>query len=241
MKKEQLNLFIILILLGVFSCSNPTEELTEEIETNSLQKASNDFAEFYEVINMLDIEKISIPALGAELSINNGQFLNESDEFIYDAFYNQTAHILIEFSSNTKIVLSENNDDNPHDVEVETRCGGSNITFYDDTYFRDRELSVDLSSCTNLPPLTWCITDENLKETFSTNPVKKGFNDKCSSFIVENRCFDSWVQLTMYEDTNFEGRSITYDIRPRVRFFEENLHLTGFNDKMSSYRATTFN
>ena len=116
--------------------------------------------------------------------------------------------------------------DNPiSNLKANSRATAS---FYDDRNFRDRRLTVTT---------TTCIEDDDLRNTYSTVPRKRGFNDKTSSVQVTGV-----GRLIMYDDRNFEDRFVMFSfngffpIRDFTWFTNpETNRLDSFNDKMSSY------
>lgn len=123
-------------------------------------------------------------------------------------------------------------EDNSQEEARERNSCRYEVTFFDDTNFSDRFLRIKSSSI--------FFADSDLKNTYSTSPRKRGFNDKTSSIKITPPCCSCFntssepvtLVLELFDDKNFKDRRIVAHILNPT----EVPTLPNFNDKLSSFK-----
>ncbi|MFK7785676.1 MAG: hypothetical protein AB8B56_11200 [Crocinitomicaceae bacterium] len=135
---------------------------------------------------------------------------------------NEKAEVTIITSEESRLFPKEE-DGRKLDESIHNRSGFEyTVTFYDDNNFSDRYLRINKSYSSHY--------DSDLKDTYSTNPWKKGFNDKTSSLRIESPEYKS-LRVRLYDDKNYQDTKIILTVSADKVFTIANL---GFENIFSS-------
>lgn len=223
---------------------------------------------------VLDQSVINFESLGA-VTVNvakdeNGKVRKDyglRQKEVEDFFTNNPGHItLIDYKANgtyeVNIIKDQNSPLYPKETELTEKGGGAvaakssnyEVTLYDDDSFRDRYLRIVKS---------YNHYDSDLKNTYSTSPRKKGFNDKMSSLIAKAPS-NKRLRIRLYDDKNYQDTQIilTLDANTSlyvtyfgiVYYLNNNpgttsnyvdfigqYYIPRFNDKLSSFKLEVLN
>ncbi len=170
-----------------------------------------------------------------------GEFKNEVEAFLAENLSTVTIVREDENGFDITVLTSQDSPLYPNDVEY-TESQGTNtigkrfddwsVTLYDDNFYQDRYLTRSRS-------FGQSYSDSDLKNSYSTNPFKKGFNDKTTSLKGTLSDFNSNKQLkvTLYDDKNFQDTQKIFYSNIVGNISHPHLGILGFNDKCSSYKV----
>jgi hypothetical protein len=213
---------------------------------------------------VLAVSTVNFESLG-EIEVKTVQ--NEEGQVFYD-YGSKQKEVDEFFESNPDHVTLINHDENgntdvtiikgeesrlfPKEEDPEKVEGSANrsgyeytVTFYDDNNFQDRYLRINKSYSSHY--------DSDLKNTYSTNPWKKGFNDKTSSLRIESPLYKS-LRVRMYDDKNYQDTKIILTVSANKVFTIpylgikntysnpfQNVIMTNYVDSFGSYYVPKFN
>lgn len=227
--KKIIYLFISSLMIVLFSCSNDSKDLTEDIvdSSNKLQvtyKGIN-YSASYDLINDSIVFRD-----GEEFTLIFKENLSQNPNLA--AYYNQDGSIEY-FDSYDELALIKNVISENDDTDIGTKSAYPQsfqavVTFWDDTNYKDRSFTFYVENIYQ-PAFA-----EHLKYPF-------GFNDKCSAFKLDYLSNSSEYKavLQMYEHDTFGGKCLVYEVSSSSR----NCHVprlksVSFNDKMTSFRLS---
>jgi hypothetical protein len=222
---------------------------------------------------LIDQSVISFESLG-EISVKlfkdpNDQLSKDygvHQQEVEDFFNNNPEHVtMIDYKANgdykVTILKDKNSALYPKEIPmtkpnefVDAKSFNYEVTFYDDDNFRDRYLRI-------VKPFNHY--DSDLKNTYSTSPRKKGFNDKTSSLIAKAPS-NKRLRIRLYDDKNYQDTQIIltldYNTSLYVTYFGITYYLNNnpgttsnyidnfgqyyiprFNDKLSSFKLEVLN
>lgn len=241
--KTYYHTLILLSLCCLIACSDTID--TEAILVDKEEVSTNTRSIFIETIGELKyLETVNVDG---ETEI---KFYDDQSEKALLEFHESNPNPVLYLKSSGETILAINNSSAllPEEIVLNENAGvdqafprttSAELTFFDDDGYRDRELSYAMAVGQTI------IAVPNLKTVYSTNPVKRGFNDKCSSVILRQMGPGNFgYRLEMFDDTNYDDRSVIIEVNnwQRDRFVPwlgNPWLITGgkhFNDKMSSFR-----
>lgn len=214
-------------MIFLFSCSNDSENLTEDISDNS---------------NKLQITYKGTSYNASYDLINDSIVFRDGEEFkrVFEdnlsqnpslaVYYNQDGSIEY-FDSYDELALIKNITTESNDTALGTKSTYppsfmAVVTFWDDTNYKDRSFTFYVE---NIYVTAFA---EHLKYPF-------GFNDKCSAFKLDYLSNDPNYKavLQMYEDNTYRGRCLVYEVSSSApQCHVPRLKSVSFNDKLTSFR-----
>ena len=230
MKKRS---FFLAIAFAISLVSCKKEEITTpNHEPETLAESTVNFE------SLGEIEVKAVKNEKGQVVYDYGSRQKEVDEF----FASNPDHVMLidcneEGKTNVSVIKSEKSKlfpksetSNKPDGPINKSSSYYTVTFYDDDTFSDRYLRVHKN---------YDHYDSDLKDTYSTYPVKKGFNDKTSSLKIKSPMNQS-LRVTLYDDKNYQDTKIILTVAPNTYFNIAYLGIVNTYSVQNSYVTTNY-
>lgn len=231
-------LFMLLVMSAVFvtSCNEEEALLNSETKANKEMLVETIGAVAYDIVTTATGEE-EVRFLGDGAAQKMETFFKDNPDFVTHLEIDENGiDVTIGINEASTLLppaIAETADTSEDEVAANRNCSWV-VTFWDDTNYEDRYLRISSSSS--------YYADSNLKDTWSTFPKKKGFNDKTSSLKVVPPCCECnnssgspvILRLELYQHINYGGVKLTANVLNPVAV--PSLKPYNFNDKLSSFK-----